>query len=123
MVKGAGVTINERVASTLEIESGLNDPMAIFITLMLVGVMMNPEVSFGWEMLITLIQQFGLGMLLGLGLGALLSEILLRARSNEGLHALLLCSGNSLLFTFSQLATFTQRLRTTRSICFIWNRR
>ena len=53
VVKGAGVTINERVASTLEIESGLNDPMAIFITLMLVGVMMNPEVSFGWEMLIT----------------------------------------------------------------------
>ena len=98
VVKGAGVTINERVASTLEIESGLNDPMAIFITLMLVGVMMNPEVSFGWEMLITLIQQFGLGMLLGLGLGALLSEILLRARSNEGLHALLLCSGVGVVF-------------------------
>ena len=104
VVKGAGVTINERVASTLEIESGLNDPMAIFITLMLVGVMMNPEVSFGWEMLITLIQQFGLGMLLGLGLGALLSEILLRARSNEGLHALLLCSGGAMVFATTNLA-------------------
>ena len=104
VVKGAGVTINERVASTLEIESGLNDPMAIFITLMLVGVMMNPEVSFGWEMLITLIQQFGLGMLLVLGLGALLSEILLRARSNEGLHALLLCSGGAMVFATTNLA-------------------
>ncbi|MBF5054968.1 sodium/hydrogen exchanger family protein [Alcanivorax sp. 521-1] len=104
VVKGAGVTLNERVASTLEIESGLNDPMAIFITLMLVGVLVNPEIGFGWPMLITLVQQFGLGVLMGLGLGALLSEILLRVRSNEGLHALLLCSGGAMVFATTNLA-------------------
>ncbi len=104
VVKGAGVTLNERVASTLEIESGLNDPMAIFITLMLVGVLVNPEIGFGWTMLITLVQQFGLGVLMGLSLGALLSEILLRVRSNEGLHALLLCSGGAMVFATTNLA-------------------
>lgn len=104
VVKGAGVTLNERVASTLEIESGLNDPMAIFITLMLVGVLVNPEIGFGWPMLITLVQQFGLGVLMGLSLGALLSEILLRVRSNEGLHALLLCSGGAMVFATTNLA-------------------
>ncbi|MFP1677328.1 potassium/proton antiporter [Alloalcanivorax sp. C16-2] len=104
VVKGAGVTLNERVASTLEIESGLNDPMAIFITLMLVGVLVNPEIGFGWQMLITLVQQFGLGVLMGLTLGALLSEILLRVRSNEGLHALLLCSGGAMVFATTNLA-------------------
>lgn len=104
VVKGAGVTLNERVASTLEIESGLNDPMAIFITLMLVGVLVNPEIGFGWTMLITLVQQFGLGALMGITLGALLSEILLRVRSNEGLHALLLCSGGAMVFATTNLA-------------------
>jgi len=104
VVKGAGVTLNERVASTLEIESGLNDPMAIFITLMLVEVLVNPEMGLGLTMLITLVQQFGLGILMGLSLGALLSEILLRVRSNEGLHALLLCSGGAMVFALTNLA-------------------
>ena len=104
VIKGTGVTINERVAATLEIESGLNDPMAIFITLMLVGALVNPKMAFGWPMLITLIQQFGLGLLMGLGLGAVLSEILLRVRSNEGLHALLLCSGGAMVFALTNLA-------------------
>ncbi|ASK35800.1 K+/H+ antiporter [Alcanivorax sp. N3-2A] len=104
VIKGAGVTINERVAATLEIESGLNDPMAIFITLMLVTVLVEPDVGFGWTMLLTLVQQFGLGIVMGLTLGALLSEILLRVRGNEGLHALLLCSGGAMVFALTNLA-------------------
>ncbi|MED5388721.1 MAG: potassium/proton antiporter [Pseudomonadota bacterium] len=103
VIKGAGVTLNERVASTLEIESGLNDPMAIFITLMLVGLLVDPTADWGIGMLWTLIQQFGLGALLGLVLGAVISELLLRVRSNEGLHALLLCSGGAMVFAITNL--------------------
>ncbi|KZY29038.1 potassium transporter [Alcanivorax sp. HI0083] len=103
VIKGAGVTLNERVASTLEIESGLNDPMAIFITLMLVGLLVDPDAQWGIGMLVTLLQQFGLGILLGLLLGAVISEVLLRVRSNEGLHALLLCSGGAMVFAITNL--------------------
>lgn len=103
VIKGAGVTLNERVASTLEIESGLNDPMAIFITLMLVGLLVDPTADWGVGMLWTLLQQFGLGALLGLLLGAVISELLLRVRSNEGLHALLLCSGGAMVFALTNL--------------------
>ena len=103
VIKGAGVTLNERVASTLEIESGLNDPMAIFITLMLVGLLVDPNAEWGVGMLVTLLQQFGLGILLGLLLGAVISEVLLRVRSNEGLHALLLCSGGAMVFAITNL--------------------
>lgn len=104
VIKGAGVTINERVAATLEVESGLNDPMAIFITLLLISLLVHPEYQLGWHLPLTLIREFGLGMLMGLGLGAVLSEILLRVRSNEGLHALLLCSGGAMVFAVTNLA-------------------
>ncbi len=104
VIKGAGVRLNERVASTLEIESGLNDPMAIFITLMLVGMLVDPDASWGFGMIWTLLQQFGLGALLGLLLGVVISELLLRVRSNEGLHALLLCSGGAMVFAITNLA-------------------
>lgn len=103
LIKTSGLRLNERVESTLEIESGLNDPMAIFITVLLIEIILHPGGSVGLETLTTLIKQFGVGALMGLGLGALLGELLLRVRSNEGLHALLLCAGGATLFSMTNL--------------------
>lgn len=104
VIKSSGIRLNDRVASTLEIESGMNDPMAIFITVLLIEVITHPGASWGFETLVALLQQFGVGALLGGVLGALLAELLLRVRSNEGLHALLLCAGGATLFGVTNLA-------------------
>lgn len=98
LIKGTGINLNERVASTLEVESGLNDPMAIFITVLLIDVISQPQLSLGREVVLVLVQQFGIGALLGLGLGAVLAELLLRLRGNSGVHALLLCAGGASIF-------------------------
>ena len=103
MVRSSGVRLNERVSSTLEMESGLNDPMAIFITVLLIDLLTKPSANLGWASLITLVQQFGVGILVGVGLGIALAECLVRLRGNEGLHALMLCTGGLTLWTLTNM--------------------
>ena len=77
-----GRNINERVRATLEIESGSNDPMAIFLTVALIEVLASvqssPDSNF-MSMLIMLVQQFGLGILLGGLSGFLLLQLVNRS--------------------------------------------
>ena len=103
VIKSAGLRLNDRVASTLEVESGLNDPMAIFITVSLIELWQQQGGEPGWMILIDLIRQIGLGALGGLVLGLLLSLVLVRLRGNEGLHALMLCSGGATVFALTSL--------------------
>lgn len=57
--------IKERVGSTLEIESGSNDPMAVMLTVTLVGVLAYPDVPLdGWVVLVFL-QQAIVGAVVG----------------------------------------------------------
>ena len=49
--QSAGLNIKERVASTLEIESGSNDPMAVMLTFTLVSVVAG-DAALGWSTMI-----------------------------------------------------------------------
>ncbi|AFJ02457.1 sodium/hydrogen exchanger [Methylophaga frappieri] len=88
MLKGQGITINERVSATLEIESGTNDPMAIFLTIMLIELLTG-ETS-GWQSaFLFLVQQFGLGGVIGIGSGWLIARLLIKLDLAPGLYSLL----------------------------------
>lgn len=110
LLKSSGVKLNERVAATLEIESGMNDPMAVYLTLTLIGVALAvtaggaPGAS-GLDMaavLRSLLQQFGWGAALGLASGWGMAELLKRLGRGEdgggGIRALLLVSGGLVVF-------------------------
>lgn len=88
MLKGQGININERVSATLEIESGTNDPMAIFLTIMLIELLIGE--TAGWlSSLLFLLQQFGLGIAIGLGCGWLIARLLIKLDLAPGLYSLL----------------------------------
>lgn len=68
LLRNAGIHINQRLKSTLEIESASNDPMAIFLTVGLLEVLVN-KMAFGTGMLQLFFAQMGIGALVGLGVG------------------------------------------------------
>ena len=63
-----GLRIKDRVASTLEIESGSNDPMAVMLTLTLVSVLADGQ-PLSWDVAKTFLQQAVVGGIMGYGAG------------------------------------------------------
>jgi len=110
VLKSSGVRINERVAATLEIESGLNDPMAVYLTIAFISLTMavvgGADESSSWlQMLGSFIAQFGVGGVLGVAFGFFIAWLMtpLRAMldSETGILALLLMSAGIALFALS----------------------
>lgn len=66
--QSAGLNIKERVASTLEIESGSNDPMAVMLTFTLVGVLAGQS-ELNWSLSTVFFQQAIVGAAVGYGAG------------------------------------------------------
>lgn len=97
-LRHGAVALNERVRATLELESGSNDPMAIFLVLALVEAFSSSAPLSPGPLAVMFVQQFGYGIVGGLILGRLLAEIVARLHLAEGLYALLIASGGLLAF-------------------------
>lgn len=95
--------LNQRVSATLELESGANDPMAIFLVVVLVGIVAGEGATTAAGLAGALALQLGLGALGGLVGGWVLVALLARLRLVEGLYALLVASGGLTLFALINL--------------------
>lgn len=95
------VHLNERVSSALEIESGANDPVAVFLTLAVLEYLLAPERYRFTDSLWLLAMQMGLGTALGVGGGRLLVTALNRVVIAPPLYPLLALFGGLLIFGFT----------------------
>ena len=98
LLHAAGMRLKQRVGATLEIESGCNDPMAVFLTLSLISIIgADRSASIGW-LLAHFVQQFGLGALAGIGGGKLLVVIINRVKLASGLYPVLAMAGGLAIY-------------------------
>lgn len=93
LLRTGGVKIYKRVRSMLEVESGSNDPMAIFLTVLFIEMILADT---GGNVMASFLNGFGLQMGLGLvaGLlgGYLIVEIVNRVHLEEALYPILVMS-------------------------------
>jgi len=101
LLKSSGLRVSERLSSTLEIESGLNDPMAVFLVLTLTTALMQPEGLGAGEVASMFVQQALVGAVggvaFGMAIGALLQRLPLGGTA-DGLAGLLLLSSGIAVF-------------------------
>ncbi|ENT1252162.1 potassium/proton antiporter [Neisseria gonorrhoeae] len=101
LLRNSGVRLNERVQATLEIESGANDPMAVFLVTALITMIMQPAESGAAAFVRMLALQIGFGLLTGWAGGKILAKLVRRLNLAEGLYALMIVSGGLLVFAFT----------------------
>ncbi len=98
LLRSRGLELKERVKATLEIESGSNDPMAIFLTLILIELILDPRDNLGATVAMAFVQQMGLGVLFGLAGGYAIARLVNHLDLPPGLHPIAVLSMGLSLF-------------------------
>ncbi|MEB2845747.1 potassium/proton antiporter [Endobacterium cereale] len=103
LLRIGGIHIRDKVRSTLEVESGTNDPMAIFLTLSLVQIVSLGHGASGLniELLAEFVQEMGLGLIFGLAGGAMIVAIVNRFAADRGLAPIFVLGLAFLVFSFT----------------------
>lgn len=93
LIRTGGLRLPHRVGATLEIESSTNDPISVFLVLLLTEYLLAHGEMGGADLVIELVKETSIGVLLGLGGGAALVAVLNRVPMPGGLHPLFVVIG------------------------------
>lgn len=97
-LRNSGIHIRARLKSTLEVESASNDPMAIFLTVGLLEVLVN-DLPLGFGLLQMFGMQMGIGAAVGIGIGYATVGIINRAHLQAtGMYPVLVAACGLLAF-------------------------
>lgn len=98
MLHANGLQINERLRSTLEIESGSNDPMAVFLTVSFIALMRPDSGPDALSLAGAFVWQMGVGGLIGAAAGAALASLVNRVSLAESLYPVLVLASGLTIF-------------------------
>ncbi|MDO1582035.1 potassium/proton antiporter [Rhizobium oryzicola] len=103
LLRIGGIHIRDKVRSSLEVESGTNDPMAVFLTVSLVEIISAGHGSGGFnlKLLAMFLEQMGLGVALGLLGGIMIVNVLNRLPVDRGLAPIFVLALAMLVFSFT----------------------
>ncbi len=98
-----GMELRRRVSTTLEVESGANDPMAVFLTVTLVeAITLGSSEHIATAIAGNLVLQLGLGAVIGLAGGAALTWVVNRLELAPGLYPVFVVAAALVIFGGAQ---------------------
>lgn len=103
LLQRQGIELKRRLQTALEVESGANDPMGVFLTVALVGMIAAGRGAPGLGEVQALVLQMGLGAALGLAGGWALGHLLNRVELAAGLVPILALAACFLVFAGTHL--------------------
>jgi cell volume regulation protein A len=92
LLRTSGLALQRRVGATLEIESGINDPMAVFLCLLTVELLLGQQPGAPWSLAARFALQIGGGAVIGLAGGYAVLGLINRLEIAGGLYAILTSS-------------------------------
>jgi cell volume regulation protein A len=98
LLRAKGLNLKQRVSATLEIESGSNDPMAVFLTIAILELLLAGKSAPDLGMLELFAVQMGMGLLAGLAGGRLLAWLTNRLPLEAGMYPMLVLAGGLALY-------------------------
>jgi cell volume regulation protein A len=103
LLRRAGAALPERLLALLEVESGLNDPMSVFLTLLLLRLIAEPGLVGTREALLLFLEEMAGGAVSGLAGGWVLAQLLKRLPLEGSLAPVLVLTGGLAVFGLAQL--------------------
>ncbi len=101
LVHAQGLRLRPRVGATLEVESGTNDPFAVFLTLIFVELLSVGQSSSA-HVAAMFARELALGVIIGLAGGRLVVLALNRVSLPQGLHAPFVTTAALVIFGLAQ---------------------
>lgn len=103
VLRTRGINLKGRLGPLLELESGLNDPTAVFLTVTLVELALAPNQPL-LPLAASFVLQMGIGSVIGLVLGRGLVYVMNHLRSPfEGLYPVIVLAAALFVFSFASL--------------------
>ena len=93
-----GMELKQRVAATLEVESGSNDPMAVFLVVVLIEVIASGETTLSWTVALEFVKQMAFGAIVGVLGGRVLIWLINHLTLETGLYPLLAIAGGLVIY-------------------------